>query len=72
MSHDIRTPLTGVIGMSKYLYDFSQDEHVKQYARWIFECGEQLLGLLNSILDVVSLDSAQDHDLSEECVNLGA
>jgi len=71
MSHDIRTPLTGVIGMSKYLYDFSQDEHVKQYARWIFECGEQLLGLLNSILDVVSLDSAQDHDLSEECVNLG-
>lgn len=71
MSHDIRTPLTGVIGMSQYLYDFSQDEHVKQYARWIFESGEQLLGLLNSILDVVSLDSAQDNNLSEECVNLG-
>jgi PAS domain S-box-containing protein len=70
MSHDIRTPLTGVIGMSQYLHEIINEFHVKQYARWIYESGEQLLGLLNSILDIVSVDEMQEDDLQSEYFNL--
>lgn len=70
MSHDIRTPLTGVIGMSQYLHEIVDELHVKQYARWIYESGEQLLSLLNSILDIVSVDEMQDDDLQTEYLEL--
>ena len=70
MSHDIRTPLTGVIGLSHYLYDLLEDENVKEYARWIFESAEQLLTLLNSILDVISADQLKDNDLLHDIINL--
>jgi PAS domain S-box-containing protein len=70
MSHDIRTPLTGVIGLSHYLYEQLEDENTKQFAQWIFESGQQLLSLLNSILDLVSADALQEDDLSLEAFDL--
>jgi PAS domain S-box-containing protein len=66
MSHDIRTPLTGVIGLSHYLFDLLEDNPSKEYARWIFESAEQLLSLFNSILDVISADQMQDDDLIKD------
>lgn len=66
MSHDIRTPLTGVIGLSHYLFDLLDDPHTKEYAKWIFESAEQLLTLLNSILDVISADELKDEDLIKD------
>jgi signal transduction histidine kinase/CheY-like chemotaxis protein len=71
MSHDIRTPLTGVIGMSKILEDNVHDEKQKQYAHWLAESGKQLLHMLNGILDVVSADNVNEFDLHEEPFNLG-
>lgn len=47
MSHDIRTPLTGVIGMSQMLKENARNTENEQYAGWIKESGEQLLNLLN-------------------------
>lgn len=70
MSHDIRTPLTGVVGMSKLLEDNVHDVSQKQYARWLGESGKQLLHMLNGILDVVSADNANEEDLHEESFNL--
>jgi PAS domain S-box-containing protein len=70
MSHDIRTPLTGVIGLSQLLYDQLYDADNRQYAQWIFESGHQLLTLLNSILDAVSADKLQHQDLIFESFNL--
>lgn len=70
MSHDIRTPLTGVIGLSHCLYEQIEEPTSKQMALWIFESGQQLLALLNSILDVVSSDSLQEHDLVMETFDL--
>lgn len=70
MSHDIRTPLSGVIGMSRLLEDrLAQPEH-KQFAHWINQSGEQLLSLLNSILDVVSAESVSDCDIKDETFDL--
>ncbi len=57
MSHDIRTPLSGIVGMSKLLEDGGTSAEERQYARWIHESGQQLLQLLNEVLEVVSSDT---------------
>lgn len=64
MSHDIRTPLGGVVGMSRILEDSIDAPKERQYARWINDCGQQLLNLLNEILDVISTDTINENDLS--------
>lgn len=70
MSHDIRTPLTGVVGMSKILEDSTQDPNQKKYAHYLGESGDQLLHMLNGILDVVSADNANETDVHEEPFDL--
>lgn len=70
MSHDIRTPLSGVIGMSKIIEDKTSSPENKQYAHWVNESGKQLLGLLNGILDVISADNVNDNELHNETFDL--
>lgn len=70
MSHDIRTPLTGVVGMSKMLEDSVSDSKQKSYAHMLGESGDQLLHMLNGILDVVSADNANENDMHEEPFSL--
>lgn len=70
MSHDIRTPLTGVIGMSQLLEQQLQNEKEKQYARWIHESGNQLLKLLNGILEITSAEQVNEHTLNETSFSL--
>lgn len=70
MSHDIRTPLSGIIGMSRFLEDKASNPEEKQYARWVNESGEQLLKLLNGVLDVVSAAHLSEDDIATECFNL--
>ena len=66
MSHDIRTPLTGVIGMSKMLEDSVADLNQKNYAQWLGESGTQLLNMLNGVLDVVQADNVNENDIHEQ------
>ncbi len=70
MSHDIRTPLSGVIGMSSLLTQKLYDPQQKQYAQWINDSGEQLLKLLNGILDVISADHINENDINKEFFDL--
>jgi two-component system aerobic respiration control sensor histidine kinase ArcB len=70
MSHDIRTPLTGVVGMSKMLEASVSDPSQKEYAHCLGESGDQLLHMLNDVLDVVSADNANEQDLHEEPVDV--
>ena len=63
MSHDIRTPLTGIIGLSHHLHQMMTDVNSRQFTQWIFESAQQLMSLLNGILDVVSADNLQQNDL---------
>lgn len=70
MSHDIRTPLSGVVSMSKMMENKTSDPEEKQYAHWVNESGEQLLGLLNGILDVIAADNINDSDLQQENFDL--
>lgn len=70
MSHDIRTPLSGIVGISSLLEEDAKNTEQKQYAHWIKESGDQLLGLLNGILEVVSADNICESDLHEEIFDL--
>lgn len=71
MSHDIRTPLSGVIGMSSLLTQKLTIPQHKQYAQWINDSGEQLLKLLNGILEVISADNINENDINNEFFDLG-
>lgn len=70
MSHDIRTPLSGVIGMADLLAQALTDPQHKQYAQWINESGEQLLHLLNGILESASVDNINEQDIHKEFFDL--
>ncbi|MBA2653208.1 MAG: response regulator [Tatlockia sp.] len=72
MSHDIRTPLAGIINFSRYL---KEEEGLKEEARMelagdIYHASEQLLKLLNGVLDVVSADTATDNDVFYQSFDL--
>lgn len=60
MSHDIKTPLSGVIGMAELLalklQDGSCDEACQEYAEDIKKSASQLLDLFNEVLDVMNKD----------------
>lgn len=70
MSHDIRTPLTGIIGMSKILEEKVTSNEEKQFAGWIYESGEQLLKLLNGVLDLVSAEHLTEDDFHRDTFDI--
>jgi len=72
MSHDIRTPLTGIVGLSEVLVDEAVKDEVKEYARMLHLSGEQLLSLLNSVLDVVASNNIDEDNLDTTTFSLRA
>ncbi|MFA6037832.1 MAG: ATP-binding protein [Legionellales bacterium] len=65
MSHDIRTPLSGIIGMANII-DY---ETPSEGAKDIREAGQALLNLLNEIIETVQLESG-DIQHKKECFAL--
>jgi signal transduction histidine kinase/DNA-binding response OmpR family regulator len=59
MSHEVRTPLNGVIGMSELLLQSKLEEEQRQYARNIHTSAIHLLDLLNNVLDVAKMQSGK-------------
>ena len=60
MSHDIRTPLAGVIGMLKLgLRDTAVQGRTADYLRIGLRNGESLLVILNDILDFSKIDAGK-------------
>lgn len=70
MSHDIRTPLSGVIGLSEILENSLLNPEQKQDAHLLHDSGEELLNLLNDILDDVRADSMSENHIQNECFDL--
>ncbi|ASQ45323.1 PAS domain-containing hybrid sensor histidine kinase/response regulator [Legionella clemsonensis] len=70
MSHDIRTPLSGIVGLSKLLEDEAQTAIEKEYAYWINQSGEQLLDLLNNVLELISLENMKELEVNQEWFSL--
>jgi signal transduction histidine kinase/CheY-like chemotaxis protein len=59
MSHDIRTPMSGVIGMSELLLDTTLTAEQRHQAQVILDSSRSLLTLLNDILDLSKLESGK-------------
>lgn len=57
MSHDIRTPLNGIIGMAERVLKTDNIEEVRQYDQKIRISAKFLLGLINDILDMSKIES---------------
>jgi signal transduction histidine kinase/response regulator RpfG family c-di-GMP phosphodiesterase len=58
MSHDIRTPMNVIIGMTGLAGKHVEDsERVKGYLRKISDASENLLGLINDVLDLSKIES---------------
>lgn len=70
MSHDIRTPLTGVIGFSEILENTLQNSEQKEDAHMLHDSGEELLHMLNDILDDVRAEHMSESDVHKESFDL--
>ncbi len=59
VSHEVRTPLNGVIGMIGLLLDTPLEADQQRYANTALASAEELLIILNSILDVSKLEAGR-------------
>jgi signal transduction histidine kinase len=59
MSHDIRTPIAGVLGMADLLLDTSLDAEQRENAESIKMSAEGLLALINDILDLSKVEAGK-------------
>ncbi|MEM9598809.1 MAG: two-component regulator propeller domain-containing protein, partial [Acidobacteriota bacterium] len=57
MSHEVRTPMNGVIGMTSLLLDMPMGEKQRRYLETLQVSGEALVTILNDILDFTKLES---------------
>lgn len=59
MSHDIRTPLNGILGFADLIENQAGNEKLMGYASRIKTAGNTLLSLINDILDFSKIESGQ-------------
>jgi signal transduction histidine kinase len=57
MSHEVRTPMNGIIGMSQILLDTELDAPQREYAETISRSAESMLEVLNQILDYSRIEA---------------
>ncbi|MEE9329523.1 MAG: response regulator [Parvularculaceae bacterium] len=57
MSHEMRTPLNGILGMTGLLLDSGLDSNQRAYADAVRESGSALLALINDILDFSKIEA---------------
>ncbi|NVK86785.1 MAG: response regulator [Gammaproteobacteria bacterium] len=59
VSHEMRTPLNGIIGVSNMLTEHLPDEAARKLNRIIKSCGASLLNLVNDLLEMSNLNSRE-------------
>ena len=62
ISHELKTPLTAVLGLSSLLKDQTigqLNERQARYARLIYQSGRHLMAVVNDILDLTRMESGQ-------------
>ncbi|MGH8081323.1 MAG: hybrid sensor histidine kinase/response regulator, partial [Lysobacter sp.] len=71
LGHEVRTPMTGVLGMSELLLDTPLDQKQRGYTESIRRAGEHLLRLVNDALDLARIESGR-LELADEPFDLRA
>lgn len=59
MSHEVRTPLNGILGMTSLLLDTELNTKQKRFARIARSSGEDLLAIINDILDFSKVEAGK-------------
>ncbi len=81
LGHEVRTPMTGVLGMSELLLGTPLADRQRRYAESIHDAGDHLLRLLNDALDLARIEAGRLHfehmpfdlhQLLEECRTMNA
>ncbi len=76
ISHEMRTPMNAIYGMSNLLVNTSLNEEQQGYIQSIRQSSEVLLGVINDILEISTLQNGKmefeekDFDLDEILTNL--
>ncbi|MBK5253513.1 MAG: response regulator [Peptostreptococcaceae bacterium] len=79
MSHDMRTPMNAIIGLSNFGYEESNQTKIKEYFNQIIDSSGYLLNLLNDLLDINKLENGSVRlnknvillsELTEEVLNI--
>ncbi|ADM08669.1 Signal transduction histidine kinase [Parvularcula bermudensis HTCC2503] len=71
MSHEMRTPLNGILGMNGLLLDSPLDVNQRAYAEAVQQAGTALLTLINDVLDYSKIQAGH-LDLEEKPFSPGA
>ena len=64
MSHELRTPLNAIIGFSEILEGRSfspSPEQGRHYASLVLQAGRHLLGMVNALLDMASIEARREN-----------
>jgi len=56
-SHELRTPMNGIMGMINLLLETSLTQDQQEYAEAVSQCANDLLTIINDILDVSQIES---------------
>lgn len=59
ISHEIRTPINGIIGASDLCLDSDLNEEQSAYMHTVVQCSETLLTLVNDVLDFSKIEAGQ-------------
>jgi signal transduction histidine kinase/ActR/RegA family two-component response regulator len=59
MSHEVRTPLNGICGMTALLLDSPLDEEQRSYLGMVQQSADSLLTIINDILDLAKIEAGK-------------
>ncbi|NZA28313.1 response regulator [Luteimonas sp. SJ-92] len=59
LGHEVRTPMTGVLGMSELLLETPLDGRQRRYTESIQRAGEHLMRLVNDALDLARIEAGR-------------
>src|SRR5271156_3045556 len=69
LNHEIRTPLSGILGMTDLLLETPLNEEQLEYVQAARLCAENLFEILNATLEYSALEAGQFRlDASEFCL----
>ena len=59
ITHELRTPMNGVIGMASLLLDTPLSEEQRSFTQTIQQCGEAQLSLINDVLECSKIEAGK-------------
>ena len=68
MSHEMKTPMNGIMGMTELLSEESLPVSSKEYIGIIKSCGLTLLNIINDVLDMSVINSGTLRIINNECI----